>query len=46
MGFKSAFKGLKLIFMDLCIVDDSVEIPTRCSFVLEFIISKFNVVGG
>ena len=26
------------IFMDPCIVDDSVEIPTRCSFVIEFII--------
>jgi hypothetical protein len=23
------------------IVDDSVEIPTRCSFVIEFIIPKF-----
>ena len=30
-----------LIFMDLCIVDDSVEIPTRCSFIVEFIIPKF-----
>jgi len=29
-----------LIFMDPCIVDDSVEIPTRCSFVIEFIIPK------
>jgi hypothetical protein len=27
--------------MDPCIVDDSVKIPTRCSFVIEFIISKF-----
>jgi hypothetical protein len=27
-----------LIFMDPCIVDDSVEIPTRCRFVIEFII--------
>jgi len=27
--------------MDACIVDDSVEIPTRCSFVIEFIITKF-----
>jgi hypothetical protein len=27
--------------MDPCIVDDSVEIPTRCSFVMEFIIPKF-----
>ena len=30
-----------LIFMDPCIVDYSVEIPTRCSFVIEFIIPKF-----
>jgi len=30
-----------LIFMNSCIVDDSVEIPTRCSFVIEFIIPKF-----
>ena len=30
-----------LIFMDPCIVDDSVEIPTRYSFVIEFIIPKF-----
>ena len=27
--------------MGPCIVDDSVEIPTRCSFVTEFIIPKF-----
>jgi len=27
--------------MDLCIVDYSVEVPTRCSFVTEFIIPKF-----
>ena len=27
--------------MDLCIVDYSVEIPTGCSFVIEFIIPKF-----
>jgi hypothetical protein len=27
--------------MDPCIVDDSVEIPTRRSFVIEFIIPKF-----
>jgi len=26
--------------MDPCIVDYSVEIPTRCSFVIEFIIPK------
>ena len=30
-----------LIFMDSCIVDDSVEIPTRCSIVIEFIIPRF-----
>jgi hypothetical protein len=29
-----------LVFMDPCIVDDSVEVPTRCSFVIEFIIPK------
>jgi hypothetical protein len=27
--------------MDLCIVDYSVEIPTRYSFVIEFIIPKY-----
>jgi hypothetical protein len=27
--------------MDPCIVDYSVEIPTRCSFEIEFIIPKF-----
>jgi hypothetical protein len=27
--------------MDPCIVDDSVQIPTRCSFVIEFIIPTF-----
>jgi len=27
--------------MDPCIVDYSVEIPTRCSFVIEFIIPEF-----
>jgi len=30
-----------LIFMDPCIVDDSVEKPTRCSFIIEFIIPQF-----
>jgi hypothetical protein len=34
-------KQTHLIFMDPCIVDYSVEIPTRCSFVIEFIIPKF-----
>jgi hypothetical protein len=32
--------GINLIVMDPCIVDYSVEIPTRCSFVIEFIIQK------
>jgi hypothetical protein len=32
---------INLIFIDPCIVGDSVEIPTRCSFVIEFIIPKF-----
>jgi hypothetical protein len=32
---------LVLILMDPCIVDYSVEIPTRCSFVIEYIIPKF-----
>jgi hypothetical protein len=30
-----------MIFMDPCIVDDSVEIPATCSFIIEFIIPKF-----
>jgi len=30
-----------LILIDPCIVDYSVEIPTRCSFVIEFIIPKY-----
>jgi len=37
----SQITDVKLIFMDPCIVDESVEIPTRCSFVIEFIIPKF-----
>ena len=32
---------VNLILMDPCIVDYSVEIPTRCSFVIEFIIPRF-----
>jgi len=32
---------VKKQLMDPCIVDYSVEIPTRCSFVIEFIIPKF-----
>jgi len=32
--------------MDPCIVDDSVEIPTRCSFVIEFIIPKFGIINS
>jgi len=35
-----------LILMDPCIVDYSVEIPTRCSFVIEFIIPKFFFEGS
>jgi hypothetical protein len=27
--------------MDPCVVDYSIEIPTRCTFVIEFIIPKF-----
>jgi hypothetical protein len=29
------------MLMDPCIVDYSVEIPTRCSFAIEFIIPRF-----
>jgi hypothetical protein len=32
---------MKLILMDPCIANNLVEIPTRCSFVIEFIITKF-----
>jgi len=32
---------INLIFIDPSIVDDSAEIPTRCSVVMEFIIPKF-----
>jgi len=32
---------VNLILMDPCIVDASLEIPTRCSFVIEFNIPKF-----
>jgi hypothetical protein len=31
--------------MDPCIVDYSVEIPTRCSFVIEFIIPNFGIIN-
>jgi hypothetical protein len=34
-------EALNPIFIDPCIADDSEGIPTRCSFVLEFIIPKF-----
>jgi len=34
-------KFIHLIFMDPCIVDYSVEITTRCSFVIEVIVPKF-----
>jgi len=27
--------------MDPCIIDYSIEMPTRCSFVIEFIIPEF-----
>jgi hypothetical protein len=36
-----SYQFLFLIPMDQFIVDYSVEIPTRCSFVIEFIIPKF-----
>ena len=40
-GSTSDQKLLKtLILMDPCIVDYSVEMPTRCSFVIEFYYSK------
>jgi hypothetical protein len=32
---------IHLIFMDPCIVNDLLEIPTSCSFVVEFIIPNF-----
>ena len=32
--------------MDPCIVDDAVEIPTRCSFVIEFIIIANFIEGS
>jgi hypothetical protein len=32
--------------MDPCIIDDSTEIPTRCSFVIEFIIPKFEIINS
>jgi len=35
---------INLIFIDPSIVDDSAEIPTRCSVVIEFIIPKLNFV--
>ena len=41
---------LHLIFMDPCIVDDSVEIPTRCSFVIDLLFQSLlnaqHVSGG
>jgi len=41
-NFKLAYNlNIGLIFMDPCIVDDSVDIPTRCNFVIEFTIPKF-----
>jgi hypothetical protein len=35
------YKIMNLILMDPCIVDYSLEIPTRCSFVIAIIIPKF-----
>jgi len=32
---------LNFLIMDPCVVDYSVEISTRCSFIIEFIIPKF-----
>jgi len=32
---------INLMLMVPCIVDYSVEIPKRCSFVIEFIVPKF-----
>jgi hypothetical protein len=29
--------------MDPCIVDDSVEIPTKCSYIIEFIIPEWEI---
>ena len=40
------YLSVNFIFMDPCIVDDSVEIPTKCSFVIEFIIPKFFFEGS
>jgi hypothetical protein len=39
VGFRK--EKLSLILMYPCIVDYSVEIPTRCSFVIEFTIPSF-----
>jgi hypothetical protein len=39
VGFKKL--KLSLILMDPCIVDYSVEIPTRCSFIIEFTMPSF-----
>jgi len=39
-NIKWKLKGMNLILVDLCIVDYSVEIPARCSFVIEFVIPK------
>jgi hypothetical protein len=41
LTFVCLFVCLFFILIDPCIVDYSVEIPTRCSFVVEFIIPKF-----
>ena len=44
--FKISISKETLILMDPCIVSYSVEIPTICSFVIEFIISKFFEVSA
>jgi hypothetical protein len=40
-GIHKTLNKVNPIFMDPCIVEDSEELPTRCSFVIEFIIPKF-----
>ena len=40
VGYLKESNQIFLIVMDPCIVDYSVEIPTGCSFVIEFIIPK------
>jgi len=45
----SSFKHIiiiNFIFMDPCIVDDTIEIPTKCGFVIEFIIQKSEIINS